>query len=119
LLPVFGSEVADPDPALVDKLAAAYFSSGFNMKAVMRELFLSPQFTDSTSHFARYAWPGGFVARAIKEVGWGGYTVSDAVTALANMGQILFEPPDVAGWDPGRSWFSAATMVARMNTGPT
>ena len=119
LIRVFVSELSDPDPALVDKLAATYLSSGFNMKSVMRELFLSPQFSDSSSYFARYAWPVEFVARAIKEVGWAGYTVNDAVTALANMGQVLFEPPDVAGWDLGQTWFSSGTMLARMNLGST
>ena len=31
------------------------------------------------------------------------------------MGQQLFEPPDVAGWDLGPSWFSSGAMLARMN----
>jgi uncharacterized protein (DUF1800 family) len=119
LIRVFVSELGDPDPALVDKLASTYSSSGFNMKTVMRELFLSPQFTDSAAYFARYAWPVEFVARAIKEVGWAGYTVSDAVTALASMGQVLYEPPDVAGWDLGQAWFSSGTMLSRMNLGST
>jgi uncharacterized protein (DUF1800 family) len=119
LIRVFVTELSDPDPALVDKLAGTYLSSGFNMKAVMRDLFLSPQFTDSSSYFARYAWPVEFVARAIKEVGWAGYTVNDAVAGLPNMGQVLFEPPDVAGWDLGQTWFSSGTMLARMNLGST
>jgi len=41
--------------------------------------------------------------------------VNDALTPLANMGQNLFDPPDVAGWDLGRSWFSTGSMLARMN----
>ena len=31
------------------------------------------------------------------------------------MGQQLFEPPDVAGWELGRGWFSSGGMLARMN----
>jgi hypothetical protein len=31
------------------------------------------------------------------------------------MGQILYEPPDVAGWDAGQAWFSTGAMLARMN----
>ena len=31
------------------------------------------------------------------------------------MGQQLFEPPDVAGWERGTAWFSTAAMLARMN----
>jgi uncharacterized protein (DUF1800 family) len=119
LIRVFVTELSDPDPAFVDKLASTYLSSGANMKAVMRELFLSPQFTDNKMYFARYAWPVEFAVRAIKEVGFAGYTVNDTVNALSSMGQILYEPPDVAGWDLGRTWFSSGTMLARMNLGST
>ena len=35
------------------------------------------------------------------------------------MGQILYEPPDVAGWDAGESWFSTGAMLARMNFAST
>jgi uncharacterized protein (DUF1800 family) len=85
------------------------------MKAVMREVLSSAQFWDSRSYFARYSWPVEFVVRALKDIGWAGFSVSDALTPLANMGQTLFEPPDVAGWDTGQSWFSTGAMLARMN----
>jgi hypothetical protein len=31
------------------------------------------------------------------------------------MGQTLFEPPDVNGWDLGPGWFTSGGMLARMN----
>ena len=31
------------------------------------------------------------------------------------MGQNLYDPPDVSGWDLGQSWFSTGSMLARMN----
>ena len=55
------------------------------------------------------------MVRALKDVGWTGFSVNDALTPLANMGQILFEPPDVAGWDTGTAWFSTSAMLARLN----
>ena len=41
--------------------------------------------------------------------------LGDALTPLFNMGQVLYDPPDVAGWDAGRTWFSTGAMLARMN----
>lgn len=35
--------------------------------------------------------------------------------ALASMGQVLFEPPNVAGWPGGASWLNSATIFARLN----
>ncbi|HLF79055.1 MAG TPA: DUF1800 family protein, partial [Dehalococcoidia bacterium] len=34
---------------------------------------------------------------------------------LANMGQIPFEPPNVAGWPGNATWLNSATMFARLN----
>jgi hypothetical protein len=55
------------------------------------------------------------VVRAIKETGWQGYSVANALTPLSNMGQNLFEPPDVNGWELGPGWFSTSSMLQRMN----
>ena len=111
----FVSEFRDPDPSFVDRVAAAYLQNQYDMRAVLREVLLSPQFWDPGSIFARYAWPVEFVVRALKDIGWVGFSVNDALTPLASMGQILYDPPDVSGWDAGRGWFSTGAMLARMN----
>jgi uncharacterized protein (DUF1800 family) len=111
----FVSEVGPIDEALVAQLANTYYARNFEMKPVIRQLLLSQQFTSAANRFSRYAWPVEFVARALKEVGWAGFNLNDALTPLSNMGQQLFEPPDVAGWDLGAAWFSSGSMLTRMN----
>lgn len=111
----FISESADPDPAWVDRMSAVYFSTRYDMKAVMREALLSSQFWETSSSFARYASPAEFIARALKDIGWRGFSVNDALTPMANMGMTLYEPPNVAGWPAGQTWFSTGAMLARMN----
>jgi uncharacterized protein (DUF1800 family) len=111
----FVNEVEPPDAGLLDRMSRAYYASGFDMEAVVRVLLLSPQFRDPGNYHKRYSWPVEFVVRALKEVGWAGFSVNDALTPLANMGQQLFEPPDVNGWDLGPGWFSSGGMLARLN----
>jgi uncharacterized protein (DUF1800 family) len=111
----FISEVNPPDESLVADLARTYYASNFEMRPVVRQLLLSRQFSDASNYYGRYSWPVEFVVRAIKEVGWAGLSVNDVLTPLINMGQQLFEPPDVAGWELGRGWFSSGGMLARMN----
>jgi uncharacterized protein (DUF1800 family) len=115
----FVSEFGDVDADFVKRVGSVYLQSGYDMKAVMREVLWSSQFWDERNRFARYGWPAEFAVRAIKDVGWIGFSVDDARAALANMGQVLFDPPDVAGWDVGRSWFSTGAMLARMNFAST
>jgi len=111
----FVNEFVSPDPAFVDRVASVYLSSGFDMKAVMREVLVSSQFWDQGAYFARYSWPAEFVVRALKEIGWRGFSVNDAIGPMSNMGQLLYEPPDVSGWRTGQEWFSTGAMLSRMN----
>jgi uncharacterized protein (DUF1800 family) len=115
----FVSEFRDPDPAFVDRIASVYQQSRLEMRPVIREVLLSPQFWDASAYWARYSWPVEFVVRALKDVGWNGFSVDTALAPLSNMGQTLFEPPDVAGWDAGKTWFATGAMLARMNFAST
>ncbi len=115
----FVNEVDPPDERLIDALASVYYASGFEMKPVLEALIYSPQFLDPSNFFKRYAWPVEFVVRALKEVGWQGFSLASALTPLTNMGQQLFEPPDVNGWELGKGWFSSGTVLARMNFAAT
>ena len=111
----FISETKPPDPAFVDMTAQVYRQSNAEMRPVLRFILRSPWFSDPANYFARYSWPVEYVVRAVKEMGWVGYSIDNVRTPLTNMGQTLFEPPDVAGWATGESWFSTGAMLSRMN----
>ncbi|MBI4887875.1 MAG: DUF1800 domain-containing protein [Acidobacteria bacterium] len=115
----FISEMESPDPRFVDAVAGAYLANDTRMKPVIRYIFGSPWMLDAARRWTRYAWPAEYVARAIREVGWTGLSVDSARTPLTNMGQTLFEPPDVAGWSLGTGWISTGAMLARMNWAAT
>src|SRR5207302_11498951 len=38
-----------------------------------------------------------------------------AQNAMRQMGQILFAPPNVKGWDGGKNWISTSTLLFRNN----
>jgi uncharacterized protein (DUF1800 family) len=111
----FVSESGTVSAAFVDRVAATFRQTRGDMKAVVREVLLAPEFWETSAYYARHAWPVEFVVRAVKEVGWRGFSLGDTLTPLTNMGQVLYDPPDVDGWDAGRTWFSTGTMLARMN----
>jgi len=115
----FVNETAEPNPALVSAMANSYLGNNYNIKSMLRTLFQSSQFRDPANFFQRYSWPVEYVARAIKETGWTGFSVNSAGTPLTNMGQQLYEPPDVNGWATGPEWISTSSMLARMNFSST
>jgi len=111
----FVSELDAADPAFIEGVTDVYVSSGTDMHAVLRYILNSRWFTDPGNFNARYSWPVEYVVRTIKEMGWNGFSVDSARVPLTNMGQTLFEPPTVAGWQLGRAWFGTGQMLARMN----
>jgi uncharacterized protein (DUF1800 family) len=111
----FISETEAPTDDFVARIADVYLHTDTSMKATVRAVLVSPEFMDSSHFYARYAWPAEYVVRMLKEVGCVGFSVNDALTPMVNMGQQLFEPPDVAGWELGPGWFSTGGMLARMN----
>jgi uncharacterized protein (DUF1800 family) len=115
----FVSEVVPPDPAFVSATANVYLQSGTRIGPVVYSILNSPWFTDPSAQHARFSWPAEFVVRAIKEVGWQNFSVDKARAPLSNMGQALYEPPNVAGWPLGANWFSTSTMLARSNFAAT
>ena len=113
----FISETVAPPPAVTSDLANTYMQTNYSIKAMLRRLFTAEYFF--SSEFGRYAWPIEFVVKSVKETGWTGFSVDAAMTPLANMGQQLYEPPDVNGWALGAQWFSTGSMLARMNFAAT
>ena len=115
----FVSETIAPDPAFINDLATVYLQNGTSIKPVLQRLFSSSQFQRASTYFTRYSWPAEYVVRAMKETGWVGFSVGTTLSPLVSMGQQLLDPPDVAGWSLGQSWFSTGAMLARMNFGST
>jgi uncharacterized protein (DUF1800 family) len=111
----FINDVDAPDDRLVNEVAALYYSRHCEIEPMVRRLLLSSEFRDPANYYKRYAWPVEYVVRALKEVGWENFPATTALSALVNMGQQLFEPPDVNGWELGPGWFSSGSMLARMN----
>jgi hypothetical protein len=109
------SEIQPPPDGFVNRIATIYRQSDGHMAPVVRAVLASPEFESASSYFARYSWPVEYVVRAFKEVGYSAYPLNRVLNPLSNMGQQLFEPPDVAGWERGAAWFSTAATLARMN----
>ncbi len=115
----FVNDVDAPDEGLIREAAQAYRAGNYSIRALLQRLLLSDAFLSGSTAFRRYAWPVEFAVRSIKEVGWTGLSVDSAITPLVNMGQQLYEPPDVNGWALGPEWFSTASMLSRMNYAAT
>ncbi len=115
----FVSEVVEPDAGTLNSAASAYLQNGTRIEPLVHFMLRSRQFQNPGNWHTRYSWPVEFVVRAVKEVGWAGFSVDAMRAPLMAMGQTLFEPPDVNGWDLGPGWFTTGGTLARMNFAST
>jgi uncharacterized protein (DUF1800 family) len=105
-----------PDPSTIDRLAATYTSSGFDMRAVMRDILTGPEFLSPQAFRGNVKQPielviGSLKALNVQNIG------PDLPQATRRMGQDLLNPPDVSGWKGGDNWISATTLLERFNFG--
>lgn len=104
----------NPEPALVEAVGALIRKNDYNLKPVMWTLLRSNVFYSGRAYRALVKSPVEFVAGTYKALGIAPID-GRAQRALVQMGQILFYPPNVAGWPGGANWLTSQTTIAREN----
>jgi uncharacterized protein (DUF1800 family) len=102
-----------PDARAVQRVAANFRDSGYEMKAALRALLLSPQFWARENRATLVKSPADLVVGSVRTLD---IRVSDALPlafTLRNLGQDLFAPPNVKGWPGGEAWINSTTLLAR------
>ena len=104
----------NPEPELVSAVAQLLRKNGYDLKPVMSTLLRSNVFYSSRAYRALVKSPVEFVAGTYKALGLQQIDFR-AQRALVQMGQILFYPPNVAGWPGGANWLTSQTVISREN----
>jgi uncharacterized protein (DUF1800 family) len=104
----------NPEPQLVDAVAALIRKNDYNLRPVMSTLLRSTVFYSQRAYRALVKSPVEYVVGTYNALGLKNIDVR-AQRALVQMGQILFYPPNVAGWPGGANWLTSQTMIARQN----
>jgi uncharacterized protein (DUF1800 family) len=105
---------SDPEPELIDAVAAQLRASDFALAPVMTALLRSNVFYSERAYRALVKSPVEFVVGSCQLFGVPASDVA-MLGALGRMGQRLFYPPDVKGWDGGAAWLNSQTLIAREN----
>ena len=104
-------------PSNLEELTALWNSSGGEIAVLLRAIFKSEVFYAKANRHALIKSPVEYAigmlrsssARLAPEQSlgiWG---------AMRVMGQTLFQPPNVKGWDGGSDWVSDTTLLNRLN----
>jgi uncharacterized protein (DUF1800 family) len=104
----------DPDRDLRRALGQTFAELGYDTRAFLSLLFSSRAFFESRSRGALVRSPVALAVGAVRTLGVDVDCRAMALT-LADMGQSLYAPPSVKGWDGGRAWLNTATLLSRAN----
>ena len=118
-----------PSLAYVDAVVGASgFDASFELADLLHQIFVDDEFylTAGAPTGAGTAksvkWPIDYVVSSLRllkmklkgrEQFVDGGSFNGVMNQLTNMGQVLFDPPSVFGWDWENAWISSATLLAR------
>ena len=104
------------DPAVQTQLGEQFYESGFELKPLLRTIFLSRDFYGPDAYATQIKSPVHLVASTYRKLDLTELpTIPDFGRMTAELGQSLFGPPNVAGWAGGRTWITPALLLQRGN----
>jgi uncharacterized protein (DUF1800 family) len=105
----------DPAPQIVQAVATRLRTHNYEMRPVLREIFGSAEFYSDRVMGNQIKSPVQYLIHTTKLLATELPAPAPAQNAMRQMGQILFAPPNVKGWDGGKSWVSTSTLLFRYN----
>jgi uncharacterized protein (DUF1800 family) len=108
------SETIPATPALLEPLATAFQQSDYDFGTLVRRVLHSNLFFSPHAYRTQVKAPVDFALGIVRALEGRVGTVP-LVQALEGLGQRLFYPPSVAGWDGGQAWLNGQTLLFRQN----
>lgn len=99
----------------VSELAASLRSNEYQLRPMLRRLFLSEHFYSPRFMNDQVKSPAMLVVGAVRSLNTPVRDLAILNDAMDLMGQSLFMPPSVKGWEGGRSWINTSTLFVRQN----
>jgi uncharacterized protein (DUF1800 family) len=105
------------DEKIIEDLGHKFYMSDYDIGELMKEIFLADWFYDKKNIGARIKSPVELIVNTSRWLG-AEYGGDEALIFIQRiLGQVLFLPPNVAGWPNGKRWIDSSSLIFRMNFG--
>jgi uncharacterized protein (DUF1800 family) len=111
----FISDTATPSDELLQPLVDEFRLRNYDVAWLMEKMLASWVFFSPAAVRQRIKSPVEFVVETVRGLA-GRVSPRDVARACGEMGQALFLPPSVKGWDGGPDWINSSTLLFRQNT---
>lgn len=105
----------DPEPSIVSELAAKMRKSDYQLRPVLKLMFTSEAFYSTRAGRTQIKSPVQWLIGSLKVMESPLPDPGLCTYMAASLGQTLFEPPNVKGWEGGSAWITTANLLHRYN----
>jgi uncharacterized protein (DUF1800 family) len=110
----FVSDEPEPSEQLVAPIAGRLRESAWNIGDAIQHILQSNLFFSSQAIARKIRSPVDLTVGLMRSLE-GSTNATQLAVDLQELGQGLFFPPNVKGWDGGRTWINSSTLLGRAN----
>ncbi len=99
----------------LEELSQLFYDADYEISVLMRSIFESDWFYENENRATKIKSPIDLVAGIMRTTNVTFPDPKSLVITLKALGQVPFNPPNVAGWPGGQSWIDNATLMLRLN----
>ncbi|MBT30572.1 MAG: hypothetical protein CMO01_13010 [Thalassobius sp.] len=101
------------DEKQIQSLSKTFYESDYNIQTLLEDIFLSKWFYKSENIGTRIKSPIDLLVGIQKSFHVKLNEADPAIYVQTVLGQKLLYPPNVSGWDEGKSWIDSSTIIVR------
>ena len=102
------------DEEIVGQLAKQFFDSDYDIKTLLTGLFTSSGFYDPKNIGTQIKSPVLWMVGIRRQLPMELQNPGVQLILERLLGQVLFSPPNVAGWPGGKHWIDSSSLMLRM-----
>ncbi len=105
----------NPDPEYVHRMATVLKKEQYDLSPLLKNLFMSEVFYSPDSMGNQVKSPIQLAVGTLRDLGVKEVSYAQLGKTTADMGQEIFGPPNVRGWEGGKFWVNANRIFVRYN----
>jgi len=103
-----------PDPAHVDAMADVFYKTNYEIKPLLEYVFAASWFYDDKNIGNLVKSPVELIVGLNRQFNINYERPAVLLQFQRALGQVLFYPPNVAGWPGGRNWIDSSSLMYRV-----
>ena len=102
------------DESKINWLADRFYAANYDISGLLKDIFTSDWFYDEKNIGVKIKSPVELIAGIQRMLPMKFERDEVLLLLQRSLGQLLFYPPNVAGWPGGKTWIDSSTLMMRM-----